>query len=84
MNDREKLKKMLETGLIPQLETFLKQLETVKAMHSETQEDEAVYDDTLELKRTFVTLLADIDHGKMDDAEAHEIIKELKKYHTAK
>lgn len=80
MDDRQKLKKLLEEKLIPELDHFLSQLEMIKHSGAASEEDAQVGEETRVLHQTFKELLDDIQTGKMGDNEAHEIIKELKKY----
>lgn len=80
MREREKLKKLLEEKLIPDLEAFLSKLDMIEHSGCLTEEDTAVYAETADLSSTFKSLLADIASGAVDDTDAHEILKELKKY----
>lgn len=79
MSNRKKLKIMVETELLPEVSTFVRKLSALVEGGKGTEEDGEVLEETRELKETFETIIADIDAGEMDDEEALDILKELKK-----
>ena len=84
MSNRKKLKTMVETELLPEVENFIKKLECLVEGGIAQEEDEAVLEETLELRTTFETILEDIASEEMDEEEALEILKELKKINKKK
>jgi hypothetical protein len=84
MSNIKKLKIMVETELLPEVENFIKKLEVLVEGGIAQEEDEEVLEETLELRTTFETILEDIAAGEMDDEEALDILKELKKINKKK
>ena len=84
MPNRKKLKTMVEEELLPEVENFIKKLEVLVEEGIAQEEDEEVLAETLELQTTFETILEDIASGEMDEEEALDILKELKKINKKK
>ena len=84
MSNRKKLKIMVETELLPEVENFIHKLEALGEGGIAQEEDGEVLEEALELRTTFETILDDIASEEMDEAEALEILKELKKINKKK
>ena len=84
MSNTNKLKTMVETELLPEVNGFIKKLEALVERGIAQEEDEEVLEETLELRTTFETMLEDIASGEMCDEEALDIIKELNKINKKK
>lgn len=84
MSNTKKLKKMVEEELLPEVTNFINKLQALAEGGIAQEEDEEVLEETRELKTTFETILDDIASGEMDEEEALDILKELKKINKKK
>lgn len=84
MSNTKKLKKMVEEELLPEVTNFINKLQALSDGGIAQEEDEEVLKETRELEITFETILEDIAAGEMDEEEALDILKELKKINKKK
>ncbi len=78
MSNTQKLKEMVQNELLPEVQNFIKKLSAIVETKG-TEEDREVLEETRELEETFETILEDIASGEMDEEEALDLLKELKK-----
>ncbi len=84
MSNTKKLKIMVEEELLPEVSRFVEKLRVLVDDGIAQEEDVEMLEETEELKTTFETILEDIAAGEMDEEEALDILKELKKINKKK
>ena len=83
MSNIKKLQEMVQTELLPEVQNFIEKLSAIVETKG-TEEDMEVLEETRELEETFETILEDIASGEMDEEEALDLLKELKKMNKKK